>query len=414
VLAAAAAGPAAAQTATQRLLEAKARQEGQGTAAQTSTGQSAPAASGQAAADTVVIEARGAASYYANDPARSRGEAIEAAQRDAVEQASGVFITSESTLRNFDLVSDEVLSRSKGFIRSYDVLKEGQDGPFYGVNIRAVVVKQAFIKDFEDALEELYRRKGKPRIMLVVQEFQATNGAAEGLVAGQGESPLSVVEKELRKILLRRGFTFVDARMLTRSSAAQKGGETSRAALLDSARTSKAELVMIGHGRISSQGKLQQFSVVEASVGLDVIRTDNGQVLASDVSLSRSLHINADTAMVLALQKAAEDIAPKIIEQVTYLWLAETNTGQRIEMVVRNASFGDLMVLRRALGNTVKGVRSVRQKSYGEGVALLELESRDAPDRLAESLHDASFDGFRLTIEDVSSNTLTVNMVKGK
>jgi hypothetical protein len=242
------------------------------------------------------------------------------------------------------------------------------------------------------------------------------NGAAEGLLAGQGESPLSVVEKELRKILLRRGFTFVDIRALTKGSAvetARKGTDTSRAALLDNARTSKAELVMIGHGRISSQGKLQQFHVVEASVGLDVIRTDNGQVLASDVALGKGLHINSDTAAVVALQKAAEDIAPKIIEQVTYLWLAETNTGQRIEMVVRNASFGDVVVLRRALGNTVKGVRSVRQKSYSDGVALLELESRDAPDRLAESLHDASFDGFRLTIEDVSSNTLTVNMVKG-
>jgi hypothetical protein len=332
-----------------------------------------------------------------------------------VEQASGVFITSETTLRNFDLVSDEVLSRSKGFIRSYDIVKEGQDGPLYGVSIRAVVVKQAFIKDFEDALEELYRRKGKPRIMLVVQEFQASNGAAEGLLAGQ-ESPLSVVEKELRKILLRRGFTFVDARALTKGSAvekARKGTDTSRATLLDNARTSKAELVMIGHGRISSQGKLQQFSVVEASVGLDVIRTDNGQVLASDVSLGKGLHINADTAAVIALQKAADDIAPKIIEQVTYLWLAETNTGQRIEMIVRNASFGEVVLLRRALGNTVKGVRSVRQKSYSEGVALLELESRDAPDRLAESLHDTRFDGFRLTIEDVSSNTLTVTLVKG-
>ena len=410
VLVATAAAPLQAQDATQRLLDIKRRQEqgqppGTPGAAQPGT----PGAAGDE--EAVAIEAKGVASWYANDPARSREEAVEAAQRDAVEQASGVMLQTESQMRNFDLVSDEVLSQSKGFIRSYEVLQEGQDGPFYNVTIRAQVVRKAFISSFDNALEDLYQRVGKPRIMLLVQEIQANGGGGEGFGGGQQAQALNVVEKEIRKILLKQGFTFIDARALPKT--AQSGAaEDVRDDLLRAARTSNAELVMLGRGRIGEKSMLQKFNVVQASVGLDVLRTDNGQVMASDVATGKGLHINADTAVVNALQKAAEEITPRIMEQVTYQWLKEKNEGQRIEMVVKGASFGDVLNLRRSLGNTVKGVRKVRQKSFTNGTALLELESKDPPDRLAESLYETEFDGFRLQIENVTATTLTVKMVK--
>jgi hypothetical protein len=412
--------------ATQRLLDAKRRQEAglppappamgpgaaQGAAAQPGVGLpggglTAGAQPAAGPGESAVVEAKGVASYYPKDVARSRDEAIEAAQRDAVEKVSGVFITSETQMRNFDLVSDDVLSNSKGFIRSYDVLKEGQDGPFYNVFIRATVVKAAFIQNFQDALENLYRRVGKPRIMLVVQEFDSGSGGS-GDDSGTQRPQLDVVEKEIRKILLKQGFTFVDARV------GAKSGTSDQDRLLAAARTSKAEIVMLGRARIGAKSMLQKFNIVEASVGLDVIRTDNGQVMASDVATGKGLHINEDTAAVIALQKAADEITPQIMEQVTYQWIKDKNEGARIEMVVKNASYGDLINLRRSLSNTIKGVKKVRQKSYKDGVGLLELESKDPTDRLAESLYDQDLGGFKLNIDDVTATTLTVTLVKQK
>ena len=68
--------------------------------------------------------------------------------------------------------------------------------------------------------------------------------------------------------------------------------------------------------------------------------------------------------------------------------------------------------LRRALSNEVKGVSKVRQKSFSDGVALLEVESKDAPDRLAESLYQQDFGDFKLDIQDVTATTLTVQLRK--
>ena len=401
------------KSATERLLELKKARENKQQMGGAAQGQEQGIQPGgaPAAGNELAIKAEGLATYYQNDAARSREEAIEAAQRDAVEQASGVMLSTESQMKNFELVSDEVLSHSQGFIRKFDVLKEGRDGLFYRVTINAIVSRQAFIADVDESLENLYQKIGKPRVMLVVDESDGNGGGEFAMTA----PALKVLEKEIRKILLAKGFTFIDARALTKGSLvekANKGTNTSRESVLDAARTTKAEIVMLGSGRIGSKRKLQQFNAVEASVGLDVIRTDNGQIMASETTVAKGLHINVDTAAINAFKKAAEDLTPKVMAQVTYQWIKERNEGRRIEMIVKGATFGDVMTLRKALSNEVKGIKKVRQKSFSGGVALLELESKDAPDRLAESLYMTDFGGFKLEIQDVSGSTLTVSLKK--
>ncbi|MDH4246777.1 MAG: hypothetical protein OEW39_03070 [Deltaproteobacteria bacterium] len=369
----------------------------------------------QDAGEAVVVEATGMGAFRIDDPQRSRDEAMEAAQREAVEKASGVIISSESMMKNFELVSDEVLSRSKGFIRKYDVLKEGSDGQIFTIVIRAEVVKQAFLSNINESLEELYQRVGKPRVMLTVEEMdigtlreaQTTAGAAGAGIQPEAMPSLQVVEKEIRKILLKQGFTFIDARAVKKGSiveSAEKGRDTSRVGLLDQARTSKAELLMIGRGQIGGRAMLNKFHVVDVSVGLDVVRTDNGQVMASEVVSSKGLNINQDAAAVAGLQKASQEITPKIMEQVTYLWLSERQQGSRVELVVKNISFKDLAALRKKLGTEVKGGKKVTQRSFSEGTALLEVVSRDRPERLAESLDALEVNGTVLSVEDVSAN----------
>jgi len=378
------------------------------------------AAGAQDTGEAVVVEATGLGAFKKDDPARAREEAIEAAQREAVEKASGVIISSESLMKNFELVQDEVLSRSKGFIRKYDVLKEGNDGQMYTIVIRAEVVKQAFLSNVNESLEELYQRVGKPRVMLTVEEAdvgtlreaQTTAGAAGTGVVSTAMPSLQVVEKEIRKILLKQGFTFVDARSVQKGSmveSAEKGRDTSRTGLLDQAKTSKAEILMIGRGQIGGKSMLNKFHVVDASVGLDVVRTDNGQVMASEVVSAKGLNINQDTAAVAALQKGAQDITPKIMEQVTFMWISERQQGSRVEIVVKNVSFKDLAQLRRMLGTEVKGVKKVTQRSFSDGTALLEVVSRDRPDRLAESLDSLEVNGTIFNVEDVSANGVVLS-----
>jgi hypothetical protein len=358
----------------------------------------------------VTVTAHGASTYQPSDLARSREEAIEAARRDAVEQVSGVIISSESEMKNFDLVKDEVLTRTQGFVRSSKVIKEGKDGPMYAVMIEAQVSKGAFLKEINDSLEGLYRRVGRPRVMLFIKESQSAGDVSTSNAAGLG-----ITEKEIRKILLAQGFTFIDPRVVNRAQMAAleaKGKNVDPGTITELGQTTKAEIVIVGEARTSNKGEISKFYRVQADLSLDVLKTDNGQVMASDVYSAVALHINPDTAVINALQKAAQEETPKLMQQVTYQWLKDKNEGSRLELVIRNATFGDLVNLRKSLANNVRGVKRVTQRSFSKGIALLELETRDPSDRVAESLNEAKFEGFALEIVDVTPTSLIVNLKK--
>jgi len=124
------------------------------------------------------------------------------------------------------------------------------------------------------------------------------------------------------------------------------------------------------------------------------------------------LHIDVNTATTNALQKVAQEITPKLAEQISYQWIKEKNEGSSIELTVKGASFGDLAVLRRALSNQVRGVKQVTQRSFSQGTALLVLTTRDSADRVAESLSETQFEKFTLEVVDVTPTSLIVNMNK--
>ena len=363
----------------------------------------------QAGADAVQVRGVGVVGF--TDPARSRSDAVEAAQRDAVEKAVGVMIESETTMQNYNLVKDEVLSRSKGFIRTYNVVKEGRDRELYKVVIDAVVVKAAFVKDMDDALENLYRRVGKPRVMVVIKEKQLDKKGKVDAEVSANEKGIS--EKEIRKILIKKGFTFVDARAAAGMSlmkVALRGEEVARGEAVQAARTVRAEIVILGNASVQDKGNMSNFFIAQADLALDVLRVDTGQVMASEVLSARGLAINSNSARVKALQAAAAEITPKLMEQVTYGWIKDKSQGGRIEIVVRNARFGDLIVLKRALNIQVGGVKQLRQRSFNKGVALFELHSRKTPEEIAEGLYAQKFKKFSIEIEKVSGKRLTLKL----
>jgi len=65
--------------------------------------------------------------------------AVKDALRNAVEQVLGVYVKSDTEVKNFELVKDEILSKAEGLIKSYDIVQENNDGKTYKVTINAKI-----------------------------------------------------------------------------------------------------------------------------------------------------------------------------------------------------------------------------------------------------------------------------------
>jgi hypothetical protein len=94
-----------------------------------------------AAREIEIQEAVGSARMYSGEEKKARDEALRDAMKKAVEQGVGTVLASETEVENFQVVSDRILKKSKGTIKSYRILREGavDNGINYEVVISAVV-----------------------------------------------------------------------------------------------------------------------------------------------------------------------------------------------------------------------------------------------------------------------------------
>lgn len=74
-------------------------------------------------------------------------DALQAALQNAVEQAAGAYVSSMTEIENDEIVKEEVLSLSHGFIKEHRKLSESNFGDEYKVVVAAIIVEKTDDKE---------------------------------------------------------------------------------------------------------------------------------------------------------------------------------------------------------------------------------------------------------------------------
>ena len=95
-----------------------------------------------------------------------RDSAIRDAQRNAISTAIGTYLVSEQEMQNYMTVKDQILSKSEGFVKAYEVIDQSRevDGS-WTVTIKAAVTKDIVMNDLE-ALGILLAQLDNPSIVV--------------------------------------------------------------------------------------------------------------------------------------------------------------------------------------------------------------------------------------------------------
>ncbi|MFH1619414.1 MAG: hypothetical protein ABIG11_05865 [bacterium] len=146
------------------------------------------------------VTAEGMVPYDAKDVSATKASALAAAQRHAVEQVVGVFVSGQTQVQQATAIQQKVLARTQGFIRRYEILREGRDGEYWKTKIKAVVL----VQDIGTLLNELKlverpRNAVKALVLLreTVQNNPAEGGSAyQGVLRALGKKPaVTLIEK---------------------------------------------------------------------------------------------------------------------------------------------------------------------------------------------------------------------------
>jgi len=356
------------------------------------------------------IETDGAGAIVNNNKAIGRDSAIKDALRKAVEQAVGTFISSETMVKNYEVLSDKIYARSQGYIQNYSIFYEDVRDDLYFVKIKATV-SLGNIKDDLQALGLLMARKNMPRIMVLMAEQNV--GQSHPYYYWKG-TDLSVCENVIQSKFLKDGFTFVDRTPLA-GRLKMESGNVSDAEAARLGGQVDAELVIVGKGFAKYAGNIAGTAMksLQANVTARAVRVDTGVVIASASGHGAAVHIDDITGGTNAFEKAAETVADSLKSQIVAKWQEEVGSTALVSLTVRGLkSYSDFIRLKDSLKTEVRGVQDIFLRKMEGGTAKMDLQIEGSAISLADELAMAKFQGFSLEITNVSQNSLEANLVK--
>lgn len=319
----------------------------------------------------------------------ARNQALKNAQRQAVEQGVGSLIDSQTISRNFEIIKDEVLSSSKGFITHYEIISEGKTagGSAYEIKIKATVSEKS-IKDKLGALRILHKKMGNKRVMVVYlhkdkHSLPRQNGAVQ--------TTLGAIRDELNS----KGF-----RVFNEGVMKQVYGVVEQAAVIDRPAENLIAIALDQHAEILVQFEMiagkrgkrgGMFYATKATIRLSVYDTSTGRQIADVSTHGKELSSYApgpyDWYELLGKvgKRAGKQAAIEAIDKITQHYQNIGDQGFAYFMVFRNYTIDEEDQILDYLEGT-PGFRNLTELKNSPQYLELELFSAESKSRLRRKI----------------------------
>ncbi|MBI3753610.1 MAG: hypothetical protein HY266_06160 [Deltaproteobacteria bacterium] len=371
-------------------------------------------------AESQVVSATGVAPFTPGNEAKARDMAIQDAMRKAVEQAVGTMISSETVVEDYQVLRDNVYTKTQGYIQKYDVTNAGPKGNLYEVTISATVAVENLKNDLA-ALGLLHARVEKPRVLFMIaeqnigQEYYVFWWYGKSEFKGQ-HFDMAASETAMKEEFINKGFNIVDISVATGKidiSNAYRIADLTDTGARDFGRKLGAEVVIKGKALAKAGPRTPGSSVGSyiADITASAIRVDNGGVLASARGHGVSRNISEVTGGTEALERAARELAGKMIDQITAKWTQEVQGGGLIQITARGIEeYSDLASFKDAIKAQIRGVNAVYQRSVEGGEATIDVDYKGTAQQLADEIAKRKFKEIpKLKVIGATANTIDVS-----
>ena len=324
----------------------------------------------------------------------TREDALHDAFRKAVEDTLGIYVQGETQVTNYRVTRDEILARSQGYVRNYDVLSERVTG--VPPQARHELLVKVDVDDTPNSnllnALKIIPLTGNPRIAVVISEQQVGSYVAD-----------HAAETGVLNALTTAGFTrVVDQKQIDKirqhNLAAAYGGD--RTQLLHDLNTQGVDYLVLGEAFSETATRLAGSDVLAARARVDVklVKADTGEILGAQGLYASGI----DTSAVIAGKKAIEKASESAGKFVAGLLLnSGSNTVKGIQLQVQARSFDQVSTLVQAL-KAIPGMQNVYTRDYANGLATLDLDYSGTQNSLLDGLRQQYRGGFTVLAQSGS------------
>jgi hypothetical protein len=356
------------------------------------------------AASTTKVQAIGYSAIIAGDQAGAFEQAKRAALREAVEEGIGVLLSSQALVENLVVLEDHILTSTSGYVRSFNIIDRGLlDATTYRVKIDATVELGALQRSIE-ALDLLIESAGNPYIIILNPPLSTENGGRESLtidtILRASFEETSAQFNFMAPPIVYTGNTIEDAALFGLENGAD-------IVIRGFVRQSQATPKTIPFSNLSLEAIGLQTAIVELS--LDALWTDTGEVFSSHVRNERAAASSIEEAGHKALVRAGETLTDSLVQNLVENWRQKVYSGRLVRLVIQMPA-EELPRFEGALTLVLGGIEKMYRRSYTDGIAVYDIRSKDSGFELARQLTTNALKYFDIVIEQVTPNSLKLQI----
>jgi len=335
------------------------------------------------------------------------------ALRKALEQGSGVEISSHSHAENFQLIRDTIYARADGIVTDYKILEQGDAaGGIKYCKIIAKVSKSAIASTWGE-VQNVLDQIGRPGIAIYILE------RIDGVTQDS-----SILESQIENRLLKAGFNVYageQLRALAEKEGGSAGSEGNTAKIQAIAKDFGTQIFITGTAQADAAGVKELAGETTAMYNGDgmikMYYTDTAQMLASESLANwrggaRGYHTVSPQAGKKALENAGQELVERLYQNVMKQWATRISAGGELTLEVEGMSLADALKLKKRIQDIDPDkIKNVNQ-SLTKGIATFRINAQMTAEELAEHLVGDEFASI-IEIVDLKTNRIQAKKVGG-
>ena len=331
------------------------------------------------------VTAKGMSFFETGREVVARERALDDAKRAAIEQAVGTMVESRTVVEDFQVVKDQIFSRTTGYLKNLNVLEEKKtDFGTYEVMIQAEVEIADLVSDL-DRFNRIIGWQKNPRIAIVTEPALAN----EYLAAAQKTTGLLTTK------LKDDGFRVFK---YSGSGDIQMG------------------LLVSLNLEVSSKGtKFQDLDLTlnEVSLSANIYRPGDGEIVAAASAVKSLPGENRLQALDKGTRFCVDAIWKDLRRKLTATWEKELYSEREVYLIVRNiSSHAGAEEIAFTLKSDVSGVLDSGLITYRDQAAEFNLKYRGWPEQLLNELQMSYFKNkyFDADLESIDGNKIIIKI----
>lgn len=366
---------------------------------------SAPAA--LADVKTVTVEGEAA---IESDPSVTERNAKRDARRKAVEQGAGVLVESNTIVRNFQLVTDEIATTAKGVImdEQWGALVDGDTKTTKKIKLTAKVSPEAI----EGAICSVIKQNHDPKVSLVFVEKVGDES--------KWSTERGMIEAMFASAFKEACFTIVEAGV--KVSEVTANGDLTQETIDAVVKNSNAQYVVLGTGKVIKSDKANaliegtKMNSYAVSANLKLVNTSTNEIEAVAFKSANILGISPENALK-AVEKTnnknqmiVEAVMDDLMKKVAKRWTDEIVNSGRVQVIVRNVpSFGAAKSFKDLVGRILSQAK-IEQRDVKGGQATYDITLDGGAETLANTIEGKKAGKFTVEVIEVSRGKVILKL----